>query len=163
MAKDSNNGWRLCGDGPEAYERYIVPAFSGAWARDMVARAGIQNGERILDLGCGTGIVARQVLKHMGKSCQITGVDVNAVVLEKAREICSPKSEPDTWKQSDATTLPFSDGDFDVIMCQQGLQYFSDRPRTLQEITRVLAQGGRAFLYRKMCFQYQIYSSCFHH
>ncbi len=59
MAKNKNNGWQLLGDGPEAYERYIVPAFSGAWAQDMVARAELQKEERILDLGCGTGIVAR--------------------------------------------------------------------------------------------------------
>jgi ubiquinone/menaquinone biosynthesis C-methylase UbiE len=63
MVKTSNSGWQLLGDGPQAYERYIVPAFSRTWAQDMVARAELQNGERILDLGCGTGIVARQVLK----------------------------------------------------------------------------------------------------
>ena len=46
---NENKGWQLCGDGPEAYEKYIVPAFSGAWARDIVKRAGLQKGDRILN------------------------------------------------------------------------------------------------------------------
>ena len=105
MTKSSRNGWQLRGNGPEAYERYIVPTFSGAWAQDMIARARLNKGDRVLDLACGTGIVARQVLKYLDNSCQVTGVDVNAAVLEKAREICSPDSEPVTWQQSDAMTL----------------------------------------------------------
>ena len=144
MTNPSSNGWQLLGDGPEAYERYIVPAFSGIWAQDMVKRAELHKGDRILDLACGTGIVARHALKFLDNSCQVTGIDVNAAVLEKAREICSPDSEPVTWQHCDAMSLPFSDAEFEVVLCQQGLQYFSDRLLTLREIVRVLSDGGRA-------------------
>lgn len=102
MTDTSSNCWQLLGDGPEAYERYIVPAFSGIWAQDMVKRAQIDKGDRILDLACGTGIVTRHALSLLDDSCQITGIDLNAAVLEKAREICSPESEPVTWQQCDA-------------------------------------------------------------
>ncbi len=145
MTKTGSNGWQLLGDGPEAYERYIVPTFSRVWARDMVARAQLNKGDRILDLACGTGIVARHVLEHLDNACQVTGTDVNAAVLKKAREICSPDSGPVIWQQSDAVNLPFPDRDFNVVLCQQGLQYFSDRPRTLREVARVLVNGGRAY------------------
>ncbi len=93
------SGWQLCGDGPEAYEKYIVPAFSGAWAQDIVNRAALQNGDRVLDVACGTGIVSRQAFKALGESSHITGLDVNEIVLEKAREICPPHATPIEWKQ----------------------------------------------------------------
>jgi len=137
------SGWQLCGDGPEAYEKYIVPAFSGAWAQDIVNRAALRKGDRILDVGCGTGIVARHAFRSLGESGHITGLDVNEVVLEKAREICPPNVMPIQWKQGDVTALPFSDAKFDVALCQQGLQYFPDRSRALNEINRVLVNKGR--------------------
>ena len=67
------SGWQLIEDGPEAYETYIVPAFSGAWARDIVGRADLRRGDRLLDLGCGTGIVARHAYRAMGDAVSITG------------------------------------------------------------------------------------------
>lgn len=137
------SGWQLCEDGPEAYEKYIVPAFSGVWAQDIVNRAALRKGDRILDVGCGTGIVARYAYKSLGDSVQITGVDVNEIVLDKAREICTPIAAPIEWKQADAAALPFSSGKFDVVLCQQGLQYFPDRSRALSEMNRVLANEGR--------------------
>jgi len=140
---NEKSGWQLCGDGPEAYEKYIVPAFSGAWAQDIVNRAALRNGDRILDVGCGTGIVARYAFKSLGESGHITGVDVNKIVLEKAREICRPNVTPIEWKQGNVTALPFSDTKFDVVLCQQGLQYFADRLSALNEIYRVLVTEGR--------------------
>lgn len=140
---NQKSGWQLCNDGPEAYEKYIVPAFSGAWAQDIVNRAALRNGDRILDVGCGTGIVARYALKSLGESCRITGVDVNEIMLEKAREICPPDVTPIQWKQGNVMDLPFPDAAFDVALCQQGLQYFPDRHRALNEINRVLAAESR--------------------
>ncbi len=142
---NEKSGWQLCEDGPDAYEKYIVPAFSGAWAQDIVNRAALRNGDRILDVGCGTGIVSRYAVKALGQSGHITGIDINEIVLKKAREICPPNVSPIEWKQGDVTDLPFSDTMFDVVLCQQGLQYFSDRPRALNEINRVLVNQGRVF------------------
>ena len=140
---NEKSGWQLCGNGPEAYEKYIIPAFSGAWAQDLVKRAALCSGDRILDVGCGTGIVSRYAFEALGKSGHITGVDVNEAVIEKAREICPPNIMPIEWKQGDVEALPFSDAKFDVVLCQQGLQYFPDKSRALTEINRVLIPGGR--------------------
>ncbi|MCP3940913.1 MAG: class I SAM-dependent methyltransferase [Desulfobacteraceae bacterium] len=142
---NNKNGWQLLEDGPEAYEKYIVPAFSGEWAQDIVGRANLCSGDKILDIGCGTGIVSRCAYHSMGKSVSITGVDVNEIVLKKAREICSPDTIPIEWKQGHAEALPFPDAEFDVVLCQQGLQYFSDQTRALTEINRVLTSEGRVF------------------
>ena len=140
---NSKSSWQLLEDGPEAYEKYIVPAFSGAWARDIVDRANLSSGDRILDIGCGTGIVSRYAYQSMSESVSITGVDVNEIVLKKARDICSLDNIPIEWKQGYAEALPFTDAEFDVVLCQQGLQYFPDRPIALTEVNRVLASKGR--------------------
>ncbi len=141
MSEES--GWQLCGDGPEAYEKYIVPAFSGVWAQDIVDRADLRKGDRILDVGCGTGIVSRYAYKSLGDFGHITGVDVNETVIKKAREICPPNVTPIKWKQSNVDAMPFPDAGFDVVLCQQGLQYFTDRTLALKEINRVLVPEGR--------------------
>ncbi len=137
------SGWQLCKGGPDAYEKYIAPAFGNAWAQDIIDRAGLRQGEKILDLGCGTGIVARCAYKSLGDSVHITGVDVNEIALEKAREISALNAATIEWKQADVTALPFSNDTFDVLLCQQGLQYFPDRSCALNEIHRVLVNKGR--------------------
>ena len=71
-------------------------------------------------------------------------MDVNEIALEKAREICAQNATSIEWKQADAIALPFSNEKFDVLLCQQGLQYFPDRSRALNEINRVLVNNGRA-------------------
>ena len=140
---NNRSGWQLLGDGPEAYEKYIVSAFSGAWAQDITNRANLCSGDRILDIGCGTGVVSRCAYQSMGDSVNITGVDVNEIVLKKAREICLSDKISIVWKQCAAEALPFSDGEFDVVLCQQGLQYFPDQPLALAEANRVLESNGR--------------------
>lgn len=140
---DNKGGWTLSGDGPEAYERYIVPAFSGAWAQDMVNRARLQGGDRVLDLGCGTGIVSRHVWKAMGESVCTSGMDANEAVLQKARALSPERTVPIEWNHGHAESLPYSNATFNVVLCQQGLQYFSDACRALGEVKRVLVPKGR--------------------
>ena len=142
---NTKSGWQLRDDGAEAYEKYIVPAFSDTWAQNLVDRASLRNGDRILEIGCGTGIVTRHAYRSMGESVSLTGVDVNEIVLKKAREICPPDTTSIEWKQCNAEDLPFCDSQFDVVLCQQGLQYFPDRSKALTEVNRVLESGGRAF------------------
>ncbi len=120
MTKKS--GWQLSGDGPDAYEKYIVPAYTGVWAEEIVSRACLSQGEKILDVACGTGLVARTVSEKQRSTDLIYGLDVNEVMVKKAREI----EENIKWHHSDVTDMPFPDNHFDVIFCQQGLQYFPD-------------------------------------
>ena len=136
-------GWQLCKGGLESFEKYVVPAFGGVWAQEPVKRAALRKGDRILDVGSGTGIVARYAYQSLGDSVDITGVDVNDIALDKAREISALNAAPIEWKQADVSTMPFSDAKFDVLLCQQGLQYFPDRSRALKEINRVLVDDGR--------------------
>ena len=90
----------------------------------------------MLDAACGTGVVARYAAPRAG---HVVGVDVNAGMLAVAARI-APQLE---WVQADVAALPFEDGSFDVVLCQQGLQFVPDRAAALAELRRVLAPGGR--------------------
>src|SRR5262245_8220944 len=117
------------------YERVLVPTLFQPWASDLLARAAASPEERLLDVGCGTGIVARVARERLGPAARISGVDVNAHLLKVAREV-APDIE---WREADAAKLPFSDGAFDRVLCQEVLQFVSDRRAAARELRRVLA------------------------
>jgi ubiquinone/menaquinone biosynthesis C-methylase UbiE len=131
--------WQLEGDSAELYERYLVPPVTLPWALDLVERVGVKAGDRVLDVACGTGAVARVAAERVGEGGRVVGVDVNRSMLRVARERL-PELE---WREGSVLALPFADGEFDVVFCQLGLQFFPDRPAALQEMRRVLAPGGR--------------------
>ena len=139
MSSDAEK-WQLEGTAPELYERYLVPAVTLPWAQDLVERAGIAHGDHVLDVACGTGVVARVAAERVGGSGRVVGLDVNSGMLEVARA-AAPALE---WVVSSASALPFDDGEFGVVVCQLGLQFFDDRVAALREMHRVLAENGRA-------------------
>ena len=131
-------GWQLDTDSAEAYERYLVPAIFEPFARaPRRARRAQRTGERVLDAACGTGVVARYAAPRAG---HVVGADVNAGMLAVAARI-APQLE---WVQADIAALPFEDGSFDLVLCQQALQFVPDHAAALAELRRVLAPGGHA-------------------
>ena len=100
-------------------------------------------GTRVLDVACGTGIVARLAASQVGPTGRVVGLDTNEAMLAVARAQPQPTGAQVEWQQGDATKLPFPDGEFGTVLCQQGLQYMPDRPAALREMKRVLASGGR--------------------
>lgn len=140
----STEHWQLDGSAPELYQRYLVPAITSIWAADLVERAQLQPSETILDLACGTGVVARLAANRIAGG-RVVGLDLNDGMLAVAR--LQPTSGiPIEWRQDSALSLPFADGSFDVILCQLGLQFFPDRQLALREMRRVLAAEGRIAL-----------------
>jgi ubiquinone/menaquinone biosynthesis C-methylase UbiE len=124
----------------DIFERTLVPAVFDRYARDLVERARpIGPSDRILDLGCGTGIVARVLRERLGAAASVVGVDASAPMIEKARSVA-----PDVdFREGNAMALPFDDGSFDLVLCQEMLQFVPDRPVALREVRRVLTPGGR--------------------
>ena len=135
-------GWQLAESGPEAYEQYLVPPLFAPWAERLIEHASLREGDRVLDVGCGTGIVARRAAAHVGEEGTVVGLDVNEGMLEVARAAAGPGSTIQ-WRQGDATDLPSSDETFDVTLCQQALQFVEDPAAALREMHRVLAPDGR--------------------
>ena len=138
------SGFQLCGTGPEIYESCWVGSQMGKCAEELVATADVQPGQRVLDVGCGTGVVARAAAGRTGTGCNITGTDLNEGMLESARKFAAKHGLEDiVWQRCDATAMPFEDESFDVVLCQQGLQFMPDRRAAMREMARVLASGGR--------------------
>jgi SAM-dependent methyltransferase len=123
----------------EAYEQRFVPAIFAEWAPRAVAAAGVGPGTRLLDVACGTGIVARSAVDLIGDRGRVVGVDLNESMLVVARRI-APDIE---WRRGDAEELPFEDESFDVAICQMAMMFFPDRRAAFDEMRRVLAVGGR--------------------
>ncbi len=134
------SGWQLSGDAPTAYTRFALKIME-PWTDDLILAAGCRDGDRVLDVACGTGLVASRVPLVSHKLCAITGIDINDGMLSAAR-----RNQQIEWHQGSAVELPFVDGSFDVVLCQQGLQYFPDRVAAVREMARVLAPGGRIAL-----------------
>lgn len=127
----------------ERYQSVLVPVIFEPWAQELVRRAAPRDGEHILDLACGTGVITREVANSGISPGSMTAVDHNAEMLDVARELASQAGLEAEWLQADAAHLPFEDARFDVALCQQALQFFSDRPTALRELRRVLRRGGR--------------------
>lgn len=131
--------WRLDAAAAESYERDFIPAIFAEWAPLLVRAGGVAAGDRVLDVACGTGIVARVAADRVGGDGEVTGLDLNASMLEVARRV-----RPDiSWREGDAADLPFEDEAFDVVLCQAALMFFPDRVAALREMRRVLRAGGR--------------------
>jgi len=137
--------WQLHGNAAELYERHLVPAITSLWAADLVERAAPHAGQRVLDLACGTGIVARIAAARMCEG-RIVGVDINPAMLAVARSLSTDARLKIEWEEGSALALPFSDDSFDLIFCQLGLQFFPDKRMALHEMRRVLTGDGRLAL-----------------
>jgi ubiquinone/menaquinone biosynthesis C-methylase UbiE len=141
-----DEGWQLAGKSAEAYERYLVPALFTASAERLLDLAGVKEGDRVLDVACGTGIVARRAVPRAGAAGKVVGLDLNGDMLEVARTASAGTRPAIEWRQGNAAELPFPDGVFDIVLCQQALQFFTDRPKAFREMHRVLAPQGRLAL-----------------
>lgn len=140
------SGFQLSGDAAKMRERYSVRYFIGPWAPELVALAALQQGERVLDLACGTGVVTRLAAPEVGPTGQVTGLDINAGMLAVARSLPPPFGASITWAEGNAGAMDFPDASFEVVLCQQGFQFFPDKPAALREMHRILVSGGRVLL-----------------
>lgn len=122
----------------EQYESRFVPAMFGEWAPHLVELAGVAAGQAVLDVACGTGIVARAAAVRAGATGRVVGVDLHEAMLTVARRL-----RPDLdWRQGDVAALPFPDGEFDVVLCQSAMMFFPDPVRALGEMSRVATHDG---------------------
>jgi len=127
------------------YERYLVPVIASRWAADLVERGMPKSGERVLDVACGTGIVARTAARRMQMG-RVSALDINPGMLSVARSLPTGSGLQIEWYEGSVLDMPFPEAGFDLILCQLGLQFFPDRPQALCEMFRVLGPAGRLAL-----------------
>jgi len=124
---------------PEVYERYLVEPLFRPFAEDLLNRLNPTPADTLLDVACGTGIVARIARLRVGPHARIVGVDASPSMLAVARQAESTID----WQEGNAMKLPIEDERFTFISCHQGLQFFPDKLGAVREMYRVLATGGR--------------------
>jgi ubiquinone/menaquinone biosynthesis C-methylase UbiE len=147
-ANDLNTGeqFQLSDEAAERYERCPARYILGPCAPLLVNAARPTVGERVLDVACGTGVVARIAAERVGPSGRVIGVDLNPGMIRVARSLPVPIGAPIEWLERSALDLRLEDASFDVVLCQQGLQFFPDKALALREMRRVLDHGGRLAL-----------------
>jgi SAM-dependent methyltransferase len=115
-------------DAAGAYEALMVPALFGPWSWRVADAAQIAPGHRVLDIACGTGVLAREAAARAGVTGTVTGLDPNRAMLEVARRL-----DPDIdWRHGLAESLPFAARSFDRVVGQFGLMFFEDRLEALR-------------------------------
>lgn len=128
------------------FERFFGPSIFGPWTSVLLEYAEPGAGERVLDLACATGIVARRVAPIVGDEGEVLGLDISPDMLDVARNRAAAEGLSLDWREGDAHDLDLPDGSFDLVTCQQGIQFFPDPVAALEEAERVLDDGGRLVL-----------------
>ena len=121
------------------YEENFVPTLFEPWAPVIIDTAEIAPRHRVLDVACGSGVVTRHIASLTENRERPSGIDISAGMIEIARSI-SPEID---WEIGDALSLPYAENQFDRVVCQFGLMFFTDRVQALREMVRVLKPDGR--------------------
>jgi SAM-dependent methyltransferase len=117
--------------------------FHRAYKRRAVALLGLRAGDRVLDVGCGTGDDVRRLAEIVGSGGRAVGIDAGARMIAEARARHARSGGPVAFLVGDAGRLPFADGGFDGCLAVRTFQHLADPGRALAEMTRVVRRGGR--------------------
>jgi len=130
----------FAGSIPAIYDRYLGPLIFVPYAVDLAGRVAGLSPRNVLETAAGTGIVTTELVKRLAPGATIMATDLNPGMLEvAAKKVKAPNV---SWRQADATALPFEDASFDVVTCQFGVMFFPDKLKGYREAHRVLRPGG---------------------
>ena len=136
---DATETFQISADQAEIYESAFVPAIFAQWCAPLLDAAAVEPDQAVLDVACGTGILARTAADRVGPTGKVIGIDLSEGMLTVARRLA-----PDIdWRPGDAARLPLPDGEVDVSLCQSALMFMPDATRVLREMARVTTSGGR--------------------
>jgi SAM-dependent methyltransferase len=125
--------------GARAYEELHVPALFQEWVEPVLDAARVGEGQNVVDVACGTGVLARGALERVGSGGSVIGVDPDRGMLAVAAEIEASIE----WRQGVASALPFPRRSADAVVSQFGMMFFLDRAAAASEMHRVLRDDGR--------------------
>lgn len=142
----ADNTFELSAKAAEGYESQKVPAIFAPIAKATLAKIKLPKNAQAIDIASGTGVVPRLLATQMEGTGRIACTDLNPEMLEISQKSMPATRHKVEWVVCEAGNLPFEDGEFDIAFCQQGLQFFPDKPGALAEIHRVIAPGGQLIL-----------------
>lgn len=138
MIPDTDNFF--AGPLPKIYDAYLVPLIFQVYADDLVDRVKQRSPSRVLEIGCGTGVVTRGLSSSLPRGTSIVASDMNQPMLDHASGVGTRHAVE--WRRADAMQLPFDDATFDAVVCQFAVMFFPDKLRAFSEVRRVLRPGG---------------------
>lgn len=136
---DKHERGQVATSAAEIYENFFVPALFAEWPEHVLHAAQLKPGDSVLDVACGTGVLAREANRQVGSSGTVTGIDINQGMLDVAQG----KDPLINWQKGAAEDLPFEDSSFERVISQFGLMFFLDQVQAIREMARVLKAGGR--------------------
>jgi ubiquinone/menaquinone biosynthesis C-methylase UbiE len=138
---DSNSA-QFTGSIPQNYDQGLGPVIFADYAADIARRTAARGPKRVLETAAGTGIVTRRLRDLLPATVQLTASDLNPPMLEVAKAKFSEEEQVE-FLPADATQLPFDDNSFEAVVCQFGVMFYPDKPKSFAEAFRVLAPGGQ--------------------
>ena len=136
---EESDGIRMAVSAAEVYDEFFAPALFDQWPERVLDVAAVAPGQRVLDVGSGTGILSRAAARRVGDQGHVVGLDPNPGMLTVARR----SVEPIEWREGVAESLPFEDGSFHRVVSQFAAMFFTDAETAISEMTRVLGPAGR--------------------
>ncbi|MEE9190292.1 MAG: methyltransferase domain-containing protein [Candidatus Neomarinimicrobiota bacterium] len=129
----------------KAYDTILVPSLFEPWALQLIQDNQPWGDTKVLDLACGTGVITRVLANNIKNNGRVIALDINSQMLDLARIRCAE------WKniefiEGSGESLAISDNTLDVVVCQQGFQFFPNKKTAAIEIHRVLTPGGKAII-----------------
>src|SRR5450759_1930480 len=131
----------FAGSIPENYDRYLVPLIFESFAEDIARRVAELSPSTVLETAAGSGVVTRALAPRLSPNASYVVTDLNQPMLDyaAARQVADSRI---SWRKADAQALPFEDATFDLVCCQFGVMFFTDRSSGYREAKRVLKPGG---------------------
>lgn len=138
----SQETYQLAGNAAEIYESQKVPAMFGPLADATLNEVSLAPDDAVLDIACGTGILARKARSRVGEKARVAGIDLNDSMIATAQGLRDSYAQSCEWHVSPVDAMPFEDSAFSKVFCQQGFQFFPDESAALREMRRVMRSGG---------------------
>lgn len=126
-------------DGMSVYDAVFVPRLFTPWAELLLDRLDVRPGEALLDVATGPGTLTRLAVARVGEAGRVTGADISPAMVAIARG----KGGRIEYVECPADALAVDDAAYDVVTCQQGVQFFPDKPAALREMRRAAREGAR--------------------
>jgi len=134
--------FQLVGDSAANFDRF-VQVLMASFLDPILQRANLEEGNSVLDIGCGTGFFTRAARKQVGPTGTTTGLDPNGSMLGVARALSADADLPIEWCEASVDDMPFGDSKFDAVISTQTIMFFPDLERGIEEICGVVAPNGR--------------------
>ena len=129
------------GSVPQYYDGCLGPAWFDPLATDLARRLPSKPPGNVLELACGTGVLTRHLRERLDPAVRLVATDLSAAMLDYARNKLSG-SKGIEWREADAASLPFGDGEFGAVVCGFGFMFVPDKNMAFTEAYRVLKPGG---------------------